>query len=422
MEYLNRIVDDELEKKLKSVGAILIRGPKWCGKTTTGRQFSKSILELQNPDDQDMLLEIAKIKPSELLKGEMPRLIDEWQICPNLWDAIRYDVDKSDGEHKFILTGSTIIPFDKIKHSGIGRFSFIDMKSLTLYESGHSNGKISLKDIVSGKTDLSNAESDINFDDVINLICTGGWPGGLKLDLETKLRIPYDYINVLCESDILMYDKVKRNSSLAKIILKSYARSVSSIDSNKTIIDDVLSKFPDTNEKVIRDYLKVFENLYIIEEIPGWNPNIRSKTSIRTSSKKSFVDPSLAVAALNCTPEDLKKDLNTLGLLFENMVNRDLSVYSKPIGGEFSHYRDRYGLECKNVIHLPNGKIMLIEIKFGSTRIEEADENLKRLKSALIKNKIYLEKDIISIIIIGFGKAYQKESGALVLPIGCLKD
>lgn len=422
MEYIKRIIDDELVLKIKGSGAILIRGPKWCGKTTTAKQKAKSVLELQNPDNRDMLFEIARIKPSELLKGEMPRLIDEWQMCPNLWDAVRYDVDKSQGEHKFILTGSTVIPHEKINHSGVGRYAFVDMLPLTLFESGHSNGMISLKDLSEGKTDILGIESTLTFDDLIDLVCVGGWPGSLNCDLETKLQIPHDYLNLLCESDISMYDDVKRNPILAKTILKSYARHVSTIDSDKSIIDDVLSVHPETNEKIIRDYLNIFERLFVIKEIPAWNPNIRSKTTIRTSAKKTFVDSSLAVASLECTVADLKKDLNSFGLLFENLVNRDLSVYSRSIGGKLSHYRDRYGLECDNVVHLPNGKVLLIEVKFGSSKINEAESNLVKLKKDLIEYNILKKEDIISIVIIGFGSAYQKESGVLVVPIGCLKN
>lgn len=421
MEYLNRIVDSELDAKISYIGAVLIKGPKWCGKTTTARERSNSVLEMQNPKTKKMVLEMASSNPLELLKGDKPRLIDEWQICPDLWDTIRYDIDSSNGSNKYILTGSTVIPKDKIMHSGVGRFAFIDMKTLTLFESGDSTGEVSLNDVIKGNRDIFGATSDMTFDKLAELICVGGWPGSINYALKDRLSVPRDYLELLCDSDISSFDNVKRNASLTRFILRSYARQVSTIDSDKALFDDIFSNFPNTTEKTIREYLNILSALFIIEEIPAWNPNIRSKEAIRKSPKKSFVDPSLAVAALGISKDILKDDLRTFGLLFENLVSRDISVYVKKHKGVISHYRDRYGLECDNIVHYEDGTYAFIEVKLGTSGIEDAERNLLKLRDE-IKDKTKMDAPVALIVITGFGDAYVRDSGVVVLPIGCLKD
>lgn len=421
MKYIDRIIDDEIKNKLSFMGAVVIKGPKWCGKTTSAKQIAKSVLEMQNPDLQDNYIELANTKPSLLLEGDKPRLIDEWQIVPKLWNAVRYSVDNIGLPGQYILTGSATPKEDDSLHSGVGRFSFITMKPLTLYESGDSNGKISLKDIVSGKRNIDGIKTDLTYEKIAHVLCRGGWPASLKTDEETSLNIAKSYIDVLCDSDISRIDGIKRDPFLARTILKSYARQVSTIDSNTSLYNDIKTNYSDVSEKTIMDYLNTLKKLYIIEEIDAWNPNIRSKTSIRTSPKKSMIDPSLAVAALGCSPKELMLDIKTFGLLFENLVNRDLSVYSRVIGGTLKHYRDRYGLECDNIIHFENGDYALIEIKLGGTRIKEAEEHLINLKNLIKENK-NLKEPLFSMIITGTDMAYTTENEILVVPIGCLKD
>lgn len=422
MNYIKRIVDKEIDDKLAVMGAILIKGPKWCGKTTSAKQKAKSILEMQNPDLQENYMELANTKPSLLLEGEKPRLIDEWQLAPKLWNAVRYSVDNIGLPNQYILTESATPIEDDSLHSGVGRFAFVTMKPLTLFESGESNGKISLKNILNGDKKIDGIQSELTYEKIAYLICRGGWPSSLSLPENQALDIAKNYIDVLCESDISRIDGVKRDPFLARTILKAYARQVSTIDSDKSLYDDVRANYSDVSERTISDYMNVLKKLYIIEEIEAWNPNIRSKTAIRTSPKKSMIDPSLAVAALGCSKEDIMLDVKTYGLLFENLVNRDLSVYVNSIGGNLKHYRDRYGLECDNVIHFSDGRYALIEIKLSGSKIKEAEEHLLTLNKLILESSQNLKQPEFLMIITGTDMAYTTEKGVLVVPIGCLKD
>ena len=421
MEYITRITDQELKDKLSVTGAVLIRGPKWCGKTTSAKQLAHSVLEMQDADLQENYLELANLKPSLLLEGDKPRLIDEWQLAPRLWNAIRYDVDKTGLTNQYILTGSSVPVLDDTLHSGVGRFSFVTMKPMTLYESGNSNGKISLKDVLDGKRDIDGVTTDLDYEKIAYILCRGGWPNTLKMDDKQALVVAKNYIDALVNSDISRIDGVRRDANLALLILRAYARQVSTIDSDKSLFLDIQANYQDVSEKTIANYLDVLKKLYIIEEIPAWSPNIRSKTSIRTSSKKIFVDPSLAVAALGITPKELMMDPKTYRLLFENLVNRDLSVYANAIGGRLSHYRDRFGLECDNVIHFDNGKYALVEVKLGGDKIKDAEEHLLELEK-LINNNEHLNKPEFMMVITGTTMAYTLPTGIMVVPIGCLKD
>ena len=421
MDYIKRIVDKEIEKKLRTSGAVVIRGPKWCGKTTSAKQFAKSILEMQNPDTEDNYKELANIKPSILLQGEKPRLIDEWQLAPKLWNAVRYAVDTAGDVNQFILTGSATSVEDPTMHSGVGRFSFVNMKPLSLYESGESNGVISLQDLLDEKTNIDGKQSNLSYEDLVYAVCRGGWPNSLKMSKEDALEVAPNYLNTLVNSDISRIDGVNRDPQLASIILKSYSRLVSTIGTNGALFEDIKANYGDISEKTISDYLNVLKKLYIIEEISAWNPNIRSKTTIRTSPKKMLIDPSLAVAALGCSYNELLLDVNTLGLLFENLVNRDLSIYAGSIGGTLNHYRDRYGLECDNVIHFKNGKYALVEVKLSKEKIEEAEEHLLKLKDLISQNP-KLKEPTFMMVITATKTAYKTENGILVVPIGCLKN
>ncbi len=421
MGYLKRIIDDELKSKLSIAGAVQIKGPKWCGKTTSAKQVASSVLEMQNPDLQDNYIELANTKPSLLLEGDKPRLIDEWQIAPKLWNAVRYSVDNTGLTNQFILTGSaTPVDSDSL-HSGVGRFAIINMKTMSLYESGDSNGKISLLDLMNGKRDIDGISTDLDYEKIAYVLCRGGFPNSINLDEKLALQISKNYLDVLCESDISKVDNIKRDPKLARAILRAYARQVSTIDSDKSMYDDVKANFSDVSDTTIINYLKVFRRLFIIEDIEAWNPNIRSKTAIRMSPKKSFVEPSLAVAALGCSKSELMLDINTFGLLFENLVNRDLSIYAGKIGGSLKHYRDRYGLECDNIIHFENGKYALVEIKLSGSRVAEAEKHLLQLNKLINDSDIKIKPSLL-MIITGTEMAYTTESGVLVVPIGCLKD
>lgn len=422
MKYIKRIIDKEIEEKMSVMGAVLIKGPKWCGKTTSAKQIAKSILEMQNPDLQENYIELANTKPSLLLEGDKPRLIDEWQLAPKLWNAVRYSVDKLALPGQYILTGSATPNEDDSLHSGVGRFAFVTMKPMTLYESADSNGKISLSEILNGNRDIDGVKTDLDYEKIAYVLCRGGWPNSLKLDEKRALQVSKNYLDVLCSSDISRVDGVSRNPELARTILKAYARQVSTIDSTKSLIDDVVSNHIDVSERTIIDYINVLKKLYIIEEIQAWNPNIRSKTAIRTSPKKSMIDPSLAVAALGVSPKELMLDIRTFGLLFENLVNRDLSVYVNSIGGSLKHYRDRYALECDNVLHFNDGRYALVETKLGGTRVDEAEKHLLELKTLIEDKNPKIGKPEFLMVITGTDMAYTTSNGVLVVPIGCLKN
>lgn len=426
--YKERIIDKELSKQMKVAGAILIRGPKWCGKTTTCKQRAKSYIELQDEDidmENSNALKLAELKPSLLLEGEKPRLIDEWQLAPNLWNTVRHSVDETGKKGQYLLTGSAT-PNEKENqnlHSGAGRFAFLNMKTMSLYESGDSNGKISLAEILNGNRKIDGITSNITYERMAFLICRGGWPDIFNIeDEDVSLSIAKNYITAVCESDISRIDGISRNTELARLILRAYARLDSTIESNQTLISDVIANNNNVTDRTINDYLAILKKLYIIDEIPAWNPNIRSKTAIRSTPKKSLVDPSLATAILGISPKELMLDPNTYGLLFENLVDRDLSVYINAIGGTLSHYRDRYGLECDEVAHFDNGKYCLIETKIGSEKsIDEAEKHLLELEK-LIKENGRLRKPEFLMIITNTKMAYTTKNGVLVVPIGCLKD
>lgn len=422
MKYLERIIDSEIKEKLSITGAIQIKEPKWCGKTTSAKQLAKSVLEMQNPDLQDNYIELANTKPSLLLEGDKPRLIDEWQIAPKLWNAVRYSVDQTGLTNQYILTGSATPTDDSSLHSGVGRFAIVNMKPMSLYESKDSNGKISLLDLKNGKRNIDGITTDLDYEKIAFVLCRGGWPNAINLDETRALQIAKNYLDVLCNSDISKVDGIKRNPQLARTILRSYARQVSTINSDSAMYKDIKANYSDISESTIINYLKVLKRLYIIEEIDAWHPNIRSKTSIRTAPKKSFVDPSLAVAALGCSKKELMLDINTFGLLFENLVNRDLSIYASKIGGTISHYRDRYGLECDNIIHFEDGSYALVEIKLSCSRIKEGESHLLELKKLIDESDDIKIKPNLLMIITGTDMAYVTENDILVVPIGCLKD
>ena len=422
-KYRNRIVDSILQDKLEAKGAVLIEGPKWCGKTTTAEQKAKSILHMGNPSTKDQNLNLAKLNPQRLLKGEAPRLIDEWQLAPTLWDTIRYEVDQRSKMGQFILTGSAVPPDTKeITHSGTGRFSWLMMRPMSLYESNESTGEVSLKELFAGNITID-GENPNDIEKLAFLVCRGGWPGAIDLKIKAALQQAFDYYDGVVKSDINRADGVTKNEERVKRIMRSFARNQGSQVATTVIANDILvNESSNTNEDTVHSYIEALKKIFVIEDMSAWNPNLRSKAAIRTSDTRYYVDPSIAVASLGIGPDDLLNDLNTFGLLFETMCVRDLRVFAESIGGSVYHYRDNSGLECDAVIHLRNGKYSLIEIKLGGdTLIEEGAASLKKLSTKIDTDKMKTPSFLM--VLIGVGQyAYRREDGVLVVPIGCLRN
>lgn len=422
-EYNYRIVDSLLQDKLEAKGAVLIEGPKWCGKTTTATQKAASILHMDNPTEKDQNLTLAKLNPLRLLKGAVPRLIDEWQIAPTLWDSIRYEVDQREEMGQFILTGSAV-PADtkEINHSGTGRFSWLMMRPMSLYESKESTGEISLKELFDENTNID-GENPNDIEKLAFLICRGGWPGAIDLKEKPALQQAFDYLDGVAKSDINRADGIEKNEERVRRIMRSFARNQGSQTPTTVIANDILANDSSSvNEDTVQTYIKALKKIFVIEDMPAWNPNLRSKSAIRTSDTRYYVDPSIASASLGLGPDDLLNDLNTFGLLFETMCVRDLRIFAESINGSVYHYRDNTGLECDAVVHLRNGKYGLIEIKLGGdSLIEEGAKSLKKLKDCIDTTK--MNKPSFLMVLTGIGKyAYKREDGVLVVPIGVLKN
>ena len=427
-EYIKRVCDSELELKLEAFGAVHIVGPKWCGKTTTAKQYAKSYIEMQDPDKRDMYMETAKIKPSNLLVGDNPRLIDEWQVAPNLWDAVRVSVDRRNEDGLYILTGSNSIDKSEIMHTGTGRIDTLSMYPMSLYESGESNGMVSLTELFNNHSALDDGcESNLSVDDLIFAACRGGWPSSIfKKNDKAKLLVAQSYFEGLCREDMSNVDGVKRNETSSRLLLRSYARNISTVASNQSIINDINAN-TEMSESTFYDYVNVLKKLYVIQDVEAWCPAIRSKSAIQATNKREFVDPSLVVAALGVDPDYFNLDLKTFGFIFETLCIRDLKVYSAAHDGKVSYYRDRYGLEADCVLHLRDGRYALIEFKLGSSDIEDGAKHLTELEE-LIKQHNEKEKQVklrlpdLKIVITGTQYGYKRPDGVLVVPIGCLKD
>lgn len=426
--YKERIADALLKEKLSIMGAVLIVGPKWCGKTTTAEQLAKSVLYIDDPDSKKQTKELAAIKPRLLLEGETPRLLDEWQQTPELWDAVRYEIDHRENNiGQFILTGSAV-PLDndgkmKISHSGTGRIARLTMYPMSLAESGESSGKISLgKDLFTDNQDIL-ANNELSLEDIAYLICRGGWPGSLYLNSNLAIKVSKEYVDAIANVDISRVDDIQRNPEFTKRLLRSYARNQGAQVPISTFYSDIVNNDNKSLEEgTITSYINALKKLYVIEDVKSWNPNLRSKTAIRTSDTRYFIDPSIATASLGIGPQDLTNDLSTMGLLFETLVIRDLRVYAESIDGTLYHYRDKSGLECDAVIHLRNGKYGLIEIKLGGEKnIEDGATTLKKLNNKIDTDKML--KPSFMAVITAVGKyAYRREDGIYLVPIGCLKN
>lgn len=422
-KYKQRIADRILERKVLGKGAVLIEGPKWCGKTTTAKQLAKSVLDLGDSAVLKQSQGLIEISPKTLLEGDTPRLIDEWQALPPIWDSIRSEVDRRGEPAQFILTGSSILPeADETIHSGTGRFATIKMRPMSLYESGESTGAISLSELFEGNP-IGVQQNGLSLEDVAYLICRGGWPWATIIPKEVALDQAFDYVDSVIQRDILRVDKTKRSAERAKLLLRSYARNISQQVSYNTIRKDMLSNDASTlDEDTVADYIKALKKLFVIEDLTAWNPNIRSKAAVRTSDTRHFVDPSIGTAILGLGPKDLINDLKSLGFFFEDMVVRDLRVYAEALDGELYHYRDSSGLECDTVLHRRNGSYALMEVKLGGEQnIEDGAKSMLSLAENIDTDR--MPAPSFMAVIVGVGQyAYQRKDGVYVIPIGCLKD
>ena len=422
-KYKQRISDRILEHKVLGKGAVLIEGPKWCGKTTTAKRLAKSVLDLGDSSVFKQSAQLIELSPKTLLEGETPKLIDEWQALPSIWDSIRSEVDKRGEPSQFILTGSSVLPeADETIHSGTGRYAYIKMRPMSLYESGESSGKVSLNDLFAGKT-FEPQTNNLTIDDIAYLTCRGGWPWATLIPKEVALDQAFDYVDSVVNNDIQRVDGVKRSPERAKLLLRSYSRNISQQIPYSTIRKDMLANDSSTlDEDTVADYIKALKKLFVIEDLAAWNPNIRSKAAIRTSHTRHFVDPSIGTAALGLGPQDLINDLKSFGFFFEDLVVRDLRVYAEALDGKLYHYRDSSGLECDAVLHRRNGRYALLEVKLGGKDlIDEGAANMLKLSASIDTEK--MPAPSFMAVIIGVGSyAYQRDDGVYVIPIGCLKD
>jgi hypothetical protein len=424
-EYKPRVVDAILQKKLQGMGAVLIEGPKWCGKTTTAEQHANSVLYMDDPSFKQANLTTASINPGLLLNGATPRLIDEWQIAPQLWDAIRFTVDHRSDDGQFILTGSAVPLIGeeekKLMHTGTGRIGRLRMRPMSLWESGDSSGEVSLKLLFGGVEQSAVCNSDLEH--IAFLVCRGGWPRATFQESEIALGRAVDYFDAVVNTDIQRVDGVLRNPDRTARIMRSYARLQGSQSSISAISADLKANENSSfDDRTLSAYLNALRLIFVVEDLPAWNPNLRSKSAIRTSDTRYFIDPSIAVAALGLGPKDLINDLNTFGFLFECMCIRDLRVFADALNGQLYHYRDKDGLECDAVMHLRNGAYGLIEVKLGGDKlIEEGAKNLIKLSKKIDTNRMKEPSFMMVLTAVG-NYAFKRPDGVYVVPISCLKN
>lgn len=421
-EYRKRVADELLELQLEAAGYVLVEGAKWCGKTTTALQQARSVIFLDDPAKKQLYSQLAEIEVQKLLEGETPRLLDEWQKYPQLWDACRFVVDRNSKEGMFILTGSAKpVSKDKISHTGTGRVGWVKMRPMSLWESGESNGSVSLAELFKIPLQAESAR-DISLEDICFLVCRGGWPKALDKSERAALKQSYNYIDAIAKQDISDVDDTNRSEESTRRLLRSYARHQGSQASYNTIVADISNNEKHSmSDATVASYIKALKKLFVIEDMEAWNPNLRSKAAIRTADTRYFTDPSMATAALGIGPADLMKDLNTLGLFFETLAVRDLRVYAEANDGQVFHYRDNNNLECDAVIHLRNGHYGLVEIKLGGENlINEGAKNLLLLEQKINTDKMYASS--FKMVLTAVGQfAYRRDDGVYVVPIGCLK-
>ena len=428
--YINRVIDMELAEQLDASGAVLVVGPKWCGKTTTASRQAKSVIKLQDVKFRAAYLQMADTDPAKLLDGDTPRLIDEWQEAPILWDAVRNAVDERGEDGQFILTGSTVVE-DKdgeMRHTGTGRIARVTMYPMSLYESGESNGTVSIAGLFDNPaSDLGGARCELDLEQLVFAACRGGWPSSLaKKSDGARLRVARNYLDAICSTDASRVDGVMRDEARVRTLMRAYARNISTLAADTTVLEDVRANFGDFSDKTLVSYKTALERLFVIEDVPAWCPAIRSRTAIRASRKKEFTDPSIAVAALGASPQRLLADLQTFGFVFETLCIRDLRVYTSAIGGKLSYYRDRYGLESDCVLHLPDGRFALIEFKLGNRQIEEGAAHLVQIRDLIgkanaSKSGVHIEEPSLMMVVTGGNLAYTRKDGVHVVPIGCMK-
>ncbi len=421
MAYIPRISDLILAERLEAKGAVLIEGPKWCGKTSTAKKASRSMLDLADPNILSESKEMANLNPLILLNGATPRLIDEWQEIPRLWDAVRKEVDNRQRVGQFILTGSAVpANRNKILHTGTGRFSRMTMRTMSLFESGESNGGISLKSIFEGDKE-SISTNNLNLGNISSLICRGGWPMSISMKNKAALRQAIDYYDAVVNFDINRVDGIRRSPATANRLMRSYARHVGLQSPYTTLRDDIKNGDETIDIGTVTSYIEALKDIFVIEEAPAWNPNLRSKTAIRTTETRYFTDPSIGCAALGIGPGDLIKDLKLMGMMFENLCVRDLRVYSEALDGQVYHYRDANGLECDCVLHLRNGQYGLIEVKLGGDKlIEEGVASLLKFESKIDISKMSAPSFLMVLTAVG-NYAYRRKDGVWIVPVGCLR-
>lgn len=430
MKYLQRVADKMLQERLETFGAVLIEGPKWTGKTTTAEQHAKSFIKLQDPDMADEYLATAAAKPSLLLKGEKPRLIDEWQDAPVIWDAVRTAVDKANGvPGQYILTGSNTVDKAQIRHTGTGRITRMKMYPMSLWESQESSGEVSIRELFDNpKLDIDGVSSKLDVQELIRTACRGGWPATLQMNQKTAMLVAKDYVNSICENDISKVDGKQRNPKIARQIMRSYARNISTLAKKTNILADVTASGDITiSMDTYDDYVEALEKLFVIQDIDAWCPAIRSKTALRSAPKRCFIDPSIAAAAMNISAEALETQLKTFGFIFEQMCIRDLKVYTADFNSHTSYYRDRYGLESDLVLHLEDERYALIECKLGSRDIEEGAKHLTEIRRLIqeynkTERQVPLREPDLLIVLTGGRIAYTRPDGVKVLPLACLKN
>lgn len=417
--YLPRVIDSYLDEVLEYSGAVAIEGVKWCGKTRTAEEKAASAIYLHDPDKAPSYQNMADTMPSLLLEGDTPHLIDEWQLAPITWNSVKFTVDKREKPGQFILTGSAAPPYDPLRHSGVGRITRITMRPMSLFESGESTGTVSLRDLFEKKHEIGE-ESELTIRGLSAALVRGGWPGLINTTETFALKKMQEFVDSTAKTDISKIDGVKRSPAIVRELLRSLSRNISTTASMSTVRKDMAGDDDTVSDKTVSSYIEALRGIFVVEDAPAWNPSMRSKTAVRSSPKRHFVDPSIAAAVMRATPESLLEDFNTFGLLFESLCVRDLRVYSQVLDGDVFHYRDRYDMEADAIIHLRNGKWGAVEMKLGSREIEEGSKNLKKLRDKVDTER--MKEPSFLMVITGTGYAYKRKDGVLVVPIGCLKD
>ncbi|MDE5934769.1 MAG: DUF4143 domain-containing protein [Muribaculaceae bacterium] len=417
--YMPRVSDRMLQKKLRSSGAVLVTGCKWCGKTMSSSQFAKSVVYMQDVDRSQAYLAMADTKPSMLLAGDAPRLIDEWQMAPVLWDAVRHEVDRRGVPGQFILTGSAVPSDNVTSHTGTGRISRLRMRPMSLFESGESNGEVSLRRLFDNDQS-DGAISSLSIQDISYAICRGGWPASLAMDRIDALEVSRNYVDAIVEEDVSRVDGVERNPQRVMTLLRSLSRNIATMASNTTILQDFASSDSSMSAPTLDSYLNALRRIFVIEDVEAWSPAMRSRTPLRTSAKRNFVDPSIAAASLRVSPDRLLEDFNTFGYFFESMCHRDMRVYAQANDGDVYHYRDKNELEADMIVALRDGRWAAVEVKLGNRQVEEAAANLIKLTDKIDTER--MGRPSFLMVLTGGEFAYRRKDGVWVVPVGCLRD